>query len=195
MPWTVTIGGNAFRPPIKLWLWVRARRLAQPSTQLATLMQKTCWTNLSLHCYWRLCGQRRKRPVLSKFPCRPRTRDSAAICAPDFDAFEVGTARWRATWHGRVFRRAQRLSRHCFPKARDRQYLEMVSSRKDAIRLAETEKYPHVTFFLVVRRNALPRRGAFMPPSPKSPPMTYSRKCRLQTLAQSSSKRSTRGVT
>ena len=48
---------------------------------------------------------------------------------------------------------------------------------KVQIRIAETEKYPHVTFFLMeVAKSLLRGKNAFCVPRPKSQPMTCNQK-------------------
>ena len=96
----------------------------------------------------------------------------AAICAPDFDAFDIGDRPALAAQLGMV----EYSDAHsaylatAFPK-RDIQNTLGAWVAKHGLkqfRLAETEKYPHVTFFLNGGIE-VPEEGEdrFMPPSPK----------------------------
>ncbi|MDF1857200.1 2,3-bisphosphoglycerate-independent phosphoglycerate mutase [Pseudooceanicola sp.] len=96
----------------------------------------------------------------------------AAIGQPDFDSFDTGPRPKLAALLGMV----DYSSAHdaymttCFPKQKIVNTLgEWVAKHgKSQFRLAETEKYPHVTFFLNGGQE-LPEPGEdrFMPPSPK----------------------------
>ena len=96
----------------------------------------------------------------------------AALGAPDFAAFEVGT---RPSWSG-MLGMAPYSDAHdaymttAFPKERIDNTLGAWVARAGLrqYRLAETEKYPHVTFFLNGGREPPePGEDRFMPPSPK----------------------------
>ncbi|MEM1101667.1 MAG: 2,3-bisphosphoglycerate-independent phosphoglycerate mutase, partial [Pseudomonadota bacterium] len=96
----------------------------------------------------------------------------AALCAPGFDASETGTRPQFAAQLGMVEysdAHSEYLAT-AYPKREIANTLgEWVSKQGlRQFRLAETEKYPHVTFFLNGGREA-PYKGEdrFMPPSPK----------------------------
>lgn len=98
----------------------------------------------------------------------------AAITAPDFDAFETGQRPAMAAALGMV----SYSDNHdtyldtAFPKRDIRNGLgEWVAKQgKTQFRLAETEKYPHVTFFLNGGiETPFNDEDRFMPPSPKVP--------------------------
>ncbi|MEL6550889.1 MAG: 2,3-bisphosphoglycerate-independent phosphoglycerate mutase [Pseudomonadota bacterium] len=96
----------------------------------------------------------------------------AALCAPGFDGFETGTRPQFAAQLGMVEysdAHSEYLAT-AYPKREISNTLgEWVSKQGlRQFRLAETEKYPHVTFFLNGGREA-PYKGEdrFMPPSPK----------------------------
>ncbi|MEM1373968.1 MAG: 2,3-bisphosphoglycerate-independent phosphoglycerate mutase [Pseudomonadota bacterium] len=96
----------------------------------------------------------------------------AALCAPDFDAFDVGARPHFAAQLGMVaYSEAHSAYLDtAYPKREIVNTLgEWVSKQgKTQFRLAETEKYPHVTFFLNGGAEE-PYAGEdrFMPPSPK----------------------------
>ncbi|MEM1302076.1 MAG: 2,3-bisphosphoglycerate-independent phosphoglycerate mutase [Pseudomonadota bacterium] len=96
----------------------------------------------------------------------------AAICAPDFDAFDTGDRPTLSAQLGMV----EYSDAHnayfatAFPKREIVNTLgEWVAKQgKTQFRLAETEKYPHVTFFLNGGvETPYPGEDRFMPPSPK----------------------------
>ncbi|MDO5528002.1 MAG: 2,3-bisphosphoglycerate-independent phosphoglycerate mutase [Paracoccus sp. (in: a-proteobacteria)] len=96
----------------------------------------------------------------------------AAIAAPDFDAFTVaGRPEWAAVL-GMVDYSAQHdaYMRAAYPKRPVVNTLGafVASEGKRQFRVAETEKYPHVTFFLNGGKEAPePGEDRVMPPSPK----------------------------
>ncbi len=96
----------------------------------------------------------------------------AAICAPNFDGFETGNRPELAAQLGMV----EYSDAHsaflatAFPKRDIQNTLGAWVSKqgKTQFRLAETEKYPHVTFFLNGGvETPYPGEDRFMPPSPK----------------------------
>ncbi|MEL7211422.1 MAG: 2,3-bisphosphoglycerate-independent phosphoglycerate mutase [Pseudomonadota bacterium] len=96
----------------------------------------------------------------------------AAICAPDFDAFDIGDRPKLAAQLGMVEysdAHSEYLAT-AFPKRDIQNTLGAWVAKKGLkqFRLAETEKYPHVTFFLNGGIE-VPEEGEdrFMPPSPK----------------------------
>ncbi len=116
---------------------------------------------------------RRRRSLLPQFPRRPRARMLRAIGQPDFSEFDVSARPdpGRAARHGGILQRPHRLvRRRSFPKRKLVNTLgEWVAKHGlRQFRLAETEKYPHVTFFLNGGKEE-PEAGEdrAMPKSPK----------------------------
>ncbi|MEO0664196.1 MAG: 2,3-bisphosphoglycerate-independent phosphoglycerate mutase, partial [Pseudomonadota bacterium] len=96
----------------------------------------------------------------------------AALCAPGFDGFDTGTRPQFAAQLGMVeYSEAHNAYLDtAFPKREITNTIgEWVSKQGlTQYRLAETEKYPHVTFFLNGGAEApYPGEARFMPPSPK----------------------------
>ena len=113
----------------------------------------------------------------------------AAIGAPEFDGFDRGAKPQLSSLLGMV----EYSDEHAhymttvFPSAIMHNTLgEWVAHHgKTQFRLAETEKYPHVTFFLNGGKET-PEEGEdrCMPKSPRSRPMTCSPRCRAEEVTE-----------